>query len=820
MSRKKMFMVLGVLLISFPGSGQTIQVTGTVIAADTKLPIPFCSITASHSGTASDVNGKFKLVIPAPAANQYMVASVIGFTTDSILIAPSQSVYLITLSPLQTTMNDIVVTGVSNATRIREYPVAVSIVSSKSIERSTESNIIDVLVKNVPGLNAVKTGPNISKPFIRGLGYNRVLVLYDGVRQEGQQWGDEHGLEADPYNIEKAEVIKGPASLLYGSDAVAGVVSLFPSVPVIGNKKINQKYFSEYQSNNGLFGNGFRLSNTSNRFSFALRGSYRIAKNYTSKADGTVYNTGFKEANASVLLQYKYENNISTLNLTAYDNLQGIPDGSRDSLTRRFTKQVLEADADDVKNRPIVNNKELNSYQLSPLHQHIQHFRIYSNHHYELKNGNIDILLAGQQNIRREYNHPTTPQQAGMFVRLNTINYGFRFNSIIGQFAEYSAGINGMYQDNKNRGATDFPIPNYHLFDAGAYLVGKWKQKNWTINAGARYDTRFLSSPDFYVKKDQNTGYNRQVTIPDTTGAYLQFPAFSKTFNGISVSLGATFQLNEHFYIKTNIARGYRAPNITEFASNGLDPGAHIVYLGNKGFVPEFSLQEDIGIEWQHHTINFSIAVFNNNLQHYIYLSQLTDANGNPLVNAQGNKTYQYQQSSAQLYGMEATVRIKPSFIKGFTYDNTFSVTYGYNRGIAFKGRGNNGENLPLIPPARSVSDITQEFQRDKGLFSKIIVKAEADITAMQNRFLALNNTETATPGYNLFNCSISAEIPYGKFGQLQCQFQINNLFNKIYQSHLSRLKYFEYYSQSPAGYMGMYNMGRNICFKLILTIQ
>lgn len=120
------------------------------------------------------------------------------------------------------------VTGISRATLLKENPVAISIVSGKTIDKTIESNVIDVLVKNVPGLNAVKTGPNISKPFILGLGYNRVLTLYDGMRQEGQQRGDEHDIEVDAYYIEKAKVIKGPASLMFGSDAVAGVVSMFP----------------------------------------------------------------------------------------------------------------------------------------------------------------------------------------------------------------------------------------------------------------------------------------------------------------------------------------------------------------------------------------------------------------------------------------------------------------------------------------------------------------------------------------------------------------------------------------------------------------
>lgn len=145
------------------------------------------------------------------------------------------------------------------------------------MEKTNETNIIDALVQNTPGLVAVKTGPNVSKPFIRGLGYNRVLTLYDGHRQEGQQWGDEHGIEIDSYNIAQAEVIKGPSSLMYGSDAIAGIISFFPYIPVTPNTE-SLKATSEYQTNNGMVGAGFRWAANKNNWIIATSTSLRFAK--------------------------------------------------------------------------------------------------------------------------------------------------------------------------------------------------------------------------------------------------------------------------------------------------------------------------------------------------------------------------------------------------------------------------------------------------------------------------------------------------------------------------------------------------------------
>ncbi|MGA3013453.1 MAG: TonB-dependent receptor [Bacteroidales bacterium] len=806
-------------IISLNLNAQYRTITGIIKDVQTKEPLPFCSIALRNSfiGTNTDIEGKFKINIPPSKAKPQLIVSYLGYKTDTINIAPSINNYSIFMTQTQSVMNEVVITGVSKATLIKENPVHIISISAKEIEQTNESNIIDAIVKNAPGLNAVKTGPNISKPFIRGLGYNRVLTLYDGVRQEGQQWGDEHGIEVDAYNIEKAEVINGPASLMYGSDALAGVVSLMPSKPQISDVKESGRFFSEFQSNNGLFGNGLRISLGSKHWSYALAVSYRIAKNYSNTIDGRVYNTGFQETNASGTILHATQNGYSSFNLTLYDNLQGIPDGSRDSLTRKFTKQIYEGTDDQIKNRPIVTNAELNSYQLSPLHQHIQHYRIYSNNHYNIGKGDVDFLFAFQQNIRREYNHPTDPQQAGMFVRLNTLSYGFRYNAPSILNTEISVGINGMYQNNLNKNATDFPIPDYNLFDFGSYIYAKWKYKKWTISGGVRYDIRYLQGNNFYTRKDTITGFERQVKLPDTAGAYLQFPSFKKTFNGLSFSIGSTYQITNQISIKANVARGYRAPSITEFASNGLDPGAHIIYLGNRNFVPEFSLQEEVGISGNFEGVSASVSMFNNNIQDYIYLTQLTNAQGNPIINTQGNKTYQYQQASAQLYGMEASLDLHPKFIKGFSFNNSFSMVYGFNRKAEYKDKGVNGEYLPFIPPPKLLSSVNQNLKTKSTYFPAFNFRIETDYNASQNRYLALNKTESYTPSYILVNIAASAEIKYSKKSTLQFQVQVNNLLNTNYQSNLSRLKYFEYYIQSPNGHLGIYGMGRNIGVKLIL---
>ena len=295
------------------------------------------------------------------------------------------------------------------------------------MDQNVNTNLIEAIVKGVPGVTAVTTGPNVSKPFIRGLGYNRVLTLYDGLRQEGQQWGDEHGIEVDEYGISRAEVVKGPASLTYGSDALAGVINMIPYTPMQEDGKLTGDFTTNFQSNNGMVGASLGLAYIKNDWKYSFRASGKAAHNYYNKADGYVFGTAFREYNVSASAKVDKSWGYSKTAITYYNNLMEIPDGSRDSLSRRFTRQVLD-DGDDIKNRPLVSDQDLKRYSINPLHQHIQHYRFYNASQFKFGSSDLNILIGGQQSVRREYNHPTAPKQAGLYVVLNTLNYDVKYN--------------------------------------------------------------------------------------------------------------------------------------------------------------------------------------------------------------------------------------------------------------------------------------------------------------------------------------------------------------------------------------------------------
>ncbi|WP_377144753.1 TonB-dependent receptor [Mucilaginibacter lutimaris] len=801
-------------------SAQKNSLKGTVKVNNIPLAYATVALSGTKHGTTTNDKGFYELKNIAPGEYTVLFSSV-GYYTERIKVTISNGAITTLHAELKegnSKLNEVVVTGVSRATELRSNPVPIVVLSKKEIDQHVNNNIIDAIVKGIPGVTAVTTGPNISKPFIRGLGYNRVLTLYDGIRQEGQQWGDEHGIEVDQYGIARAEVIKGPASLTYGSDALAGVINLIPYIPNGQDGKLNGDIITDYHTNNGLIGSSLGLSYKKHDWKYAFRATGKMAHNYQNKVDGYVYNSAFQEYILSGMARVDKKWGYSQFAVTTYNNKQEIPDGSRDSLTRGFTVQVAEGVNDDIKSRPFAPQKWLTSYGVTPLHQHIQHYRVYNKTEIKLGEGIFASALGWQQSVRREYNHPTQPGQAGLYVTLNTLNYDLRYSPKVINGWETSFGVNGIAQTNRSKDATDFPIPDYNLFDIGSFLFIKKSVGKADISGGIRYDTRNINWGDFYVGANPVNGFEQKVKA-NTPGGKLQFPGFKHTYHGISGSLGLTYNVSERVLLKANIARGYRAPNITEIGSNGLDPGAHIVYLGNRTFKPEFSLQEDLGFIAYLKDADLMLEVFNNQISNYIYQSRLDDANGNPVIIVPGNTTYQYQQSKARLYGAEFTFNLHPHNAKWFELNNSAAYVIGLNQNEKLIAQSNGAaKDLPFIPPLHVRSEVKLKLQGTYGIFSKVYFRAEADAYATQNKYYALNDTETLTPGYTLINAGIGSTLK-AKSGKTICEvfLQADNLFDVAYQSNLNRLKYFEYYNASPDGRSGIYNIGRNLSFKVIV---
>ena len=790
-----------------------VTLSGEVTAANTGLPLQGATIYVPDlkAGTTSDANGNYTLH-NIPAGTYLVQAGFVGYKNNIKTISLNGNTaanFVMEISIVEE--NEIVVTGSSKATTIKRNPIPIVSINKEYLQQNLSTNIIDAIAR-VPGVNAVTTGPNISKPFIRGLGFNRILTLYDGVRQEGQQWGDEHGIEVDQNTVDKVEIVKGPASLIYGSDAEAGVVNLIPANPPPDGKTIGD-ISGEYQTNNGLMAGSAMMAGNKNSINWMGRASFKTATNYQNKIDGRVFNTGFRELDFSGSAGINRSWGYSHLGLSTFNDLQEIPDGSRDSATRKFTKQITEDDTI----RPIVSDEELKSYKITPLHQHIQHYRIYSANSFTLGKGSLGINLAYQKSIRQEFSHPQIAVP-GLDLALNTFSYDAKYYFPEKNGWGVTAGVNGMYQNNNVTKGTEFVIPSYKQFDIGPFIFVKKSMDKLEVAGGLRYDTRQFNNSALYTKPDPVTGFDKPVYGIDTVGADNPFYTYNHTFAGMSGSLGLSYRFSDHFAGKANVGRGYRSPNISEISANGVHPGTNSFQKGNLNFKPEFNWQEDIGLNYNSQHITIDASIFDNNIQNYIYNQKVSSSVGQNTV----IDTFQFQAAKAHLYGGELSIDIHPHPWDWLHFENSLSIVYGNNKGVNGQGKlSDSAKYLPFIPPLHTYSELRANIKKVSSSIVNAFVKVQLEYYAPQNRAYLEFDTETPTPGYSLFNAGFGADITNGKGKTLFSLTAIgDNLFDVAYQSHLNRLKYFEPYPDDPRPHHGIYNMGRNFSFKVNVPLN
>lgn len=778
-------------------------ITGKILDDFTKEPILGATIYIPElkTGTVSDAEGNFsianlpfsKVLIQVTYVGYRMIAEYVDLATtqqkDFFMIA--------TVSEL----NEVVVTGQVSAAEMFRTPAPITFISTNEILQSTSTNIIDA-ISIQPGLAQITTGAGISKPMIRGLGYNRVVTVIDGIRQEGQQWGDEHGIEADEYGISKVEILKGPASLSYGSDAMAGVINLL-SAPPLPVGTIKGSILANYQTNNGLIGYSANLGGNQNGFIWNLRYSHKQAHAFRNKYDGYVLNSGFRENSVSATLGLNKHWGYGHLTGSYFHSTPGIVEGERDSATGLFIKPIITEDS--LEGYGIAIKEDFTSYQPITPYQKVEHKKVVLNNSFILGKGSLKTTLGWQQNSRKEFSEILNPDQFGLFFQLNTINYDLRYVFSGRPDMKMTIGINGMHQSSANKGY-EFLIPDYSLFDAGVYSVFTRSFERLDISVGARYDVRNQNGKDLYLYADGT------IANPEDAGAFQYFKKFSSTYQGFSGTFGVSYQLSDQIFTKLNIARGYRAPNIAEISSNGVHEGTINYIIGVPSLKSENSFQIDFGMGLNTDHINGEISFFSNQISNFIYLSKLESTSGGDSI-TNGYSTFMYTSGEAALMGGEISFDIHPHPLDWLHFKNTFSYVISKQ-----KNSPDSMQYLPFTPPAKWRSEIRASFDGESRYIKNGFLSISADNYFGQDKFYSAFGTETATPGYILLNAGIGFTLQSNTFPEFSLFLNANNILDVAYQSHLSRLKYGPV--NHATGRIGVYNMGRNFSIKLVVPLH
>ncbi|MDP2088999.1 MAG: TonB-dependent receptor [Flavobacteriaceae bacterium] len=572
-----------------------------------------------HKGTTTNESGLFTLQ-NLPTGKVSLIFSSLGFETQLVTVNLNEkNTVSIQLKPMVFEIEEVILSTPFNKLQ-SDNVTKVDFRNMKSLQQSGGSTLMQQLT-SIPGISQITTGNSIGKPVIRGLSGNRVLVYANGVRLENQQFGDEHGLGLNDAGIESVEVIKGPASLLYGSDALGGVLYFTPEkFAASGTYKsdYSQKYFSNTEGTNSSL--GYKTS-TENR-QFLIRGSYNSHLDYKIPSGDRIHNTRFNETDFKTGLGFSNEYFSSNLRYNYTASTLGIPE-----------------------DYGIQSNNRKPEFPNQKIEQHI----VSTHNHYYLNNGKIDADFGYIENIRKEFEEAGA---AALVMKLKTFNYNLKYYLPKIHQLESIIGVQGMAQTNRNYGE-ELLIPNAGLNDFGLFTTLNYTLKNTSFQAGIRFDNRSITTEEHGYLLDK--GY---------------MAAIDKSFNSFNTSVGLKTNFYRNSILRLNFATGFRAPNLAELTSNGVHEGSNRYEIGNSLLKNEQNFQTDVSFEYKTDHFEFYTNGFYNQINNYIFLTPTQTI-------IDENDVYTYIQDDSKLYGGEIGVHFHPHPLDWLHLESSFESVKG-----------------------------------------------------------------------------------------------------------------------------------------------
>ena len=660
---------------------------------------------------------------------------------------------------------DVVVTESYQQRQAKKSALAVDVVDQDFLRKHFTGNFMQAM-ENIPGVQAMDIGSGFSKPMIRGMGFNRIAVLENGIKQEGQQWGADHGLELDAFNIGTVNVLKGPSSLLYGSDAMGGVIDItsppVPSVDMLfGDVTLLGK------SVNGTLGGSFMLGIKKSFWYAQVRYSEQHFGDYRIPTDTIVYltqkmpvygrklkNTAGIERNIGFFAQYqrqRYKANYSVSNVYQktgfFPGAHGIPDVSR-----------VEDDGDS-------RNMELP-------YSKVNHLKVTTLQQYAWEK----LVLSGdfgfQNNHREEwsvfhthYGSQPVPEKAPekeLAFNLNTLSASVKVRFIGSSSWEHALGWDGQHQRNDISGYS-FLLPEYYRSTTGLLWLTTYKPNNViSVSGGMRYDYGYIhisSHEDAYLADYlRKQGYDEEQVEHYKWNSH----AVKKKFGDYSFSLGLVWTPSERHMVKANVGRSFRLPGANELAANGVHHGTFRHEQGDANLKSEQGWQMDASYNLRYNGFSISVSPFVSWFSNYIFLRPT----GEWSVLPHAGQIYRYTGAEVLFAGTEATIDIH--FLRSFNYRISGEYVYTYNC----------DEHIPLSfsPPFSMRNTLT--WQR-----KQVMLYAEWQSIARQNR---VDRNEDRTPGANLFHLGGSLNIPIRGNQAIEITLTARNIFNTRYYNHLS----------------------------------
>ena len=718
-----LFIVFSILCTSIYAQN---TLNGKVIDKTANTAIPYATIYLPEleTGTTTNYNGEFSLNLSKGTFK--IVVSYVGYQTQSLTISiPREDELIIALSESVMEMEEVIISTPFHKLQSEN----VMKVEQKRIQELKASGAVNLAegITSIAGVESVSTGNSIGKPVIRGLSSNRVLVYTQGIRLENQQYGDEHGLGINDAGLESVEVIKGPASLLYGSDALGGVLYLNPERFANMNASSADASINYFSNTKGYSTNaGYKAS--SNGFKFLFRGSLTEHSDYDTK-DYRVTNTRYREQDFKAGFGYQASNFKTEFRYNLNNSKLGLPE----EIGIQSTNKAPLLPYQNIDNH-IFSSKSTLFFEKSSLDVTLGY--IYNNrkefeeeHHH------------GEDDHEDEGDHEEDEHEeleAALNMKLKTFSYDIKYNfPKLGRF-ETIVGVQGMNQTNSNYGE-EVLIPDATTNDFGILATSHIHFDKVDVQLGARYD-------------------NRTIDINNLT---------DKNFNSFNGALGVKMDIFNKVTARLNLASGFRAPNLAELASDGTHEGTNRYEIGNLDLKNEQNFQVDFALEYKNEHIEVFANAFYNTINDYIFLNPNDEF-------IDEDPVYIYEQENANLYGGEFGFHLHPHPIHWLHFESSFETV---------TGKLDNDDYLPLIPANSLTNTIRVEFDSKTIENSYAFIKLRS--TFAQNN---VNSAETESDAYNLLSAGIGGSLNvFNK--DLAITLSATNLLNTKYIHHLSRLK-------------------------------
>ena len=713
-------------------AGQMISFAQThirVLDKENNTPIIYANVYYPDLETSAitDTLGEFKVNFAMP---QVLVQiSAIGYQTFLNRINLNESEQVIYLLPSTHELREIVV--VDNDLRLQyENVMNVEKLNIKN-EAVSGISLADKLT-SIAGIDNLSTGAGIGKPVIRGLSGNRIAVFSQGIRIENQQWGDEHGLGLDENGYEQVEIIKGPASLLYGSDALGGVL-YFVDERYAKNNSIEAAINSEFDSNSLGFRNNGAFKLSKNHLQWNLFGGYTTHTDYKDGNNDFVPNSRFNTGNLKTALGYTGNGFITSLKYSFLNEEYGLTETDENEIDETYK-----------------NGRKL----LMPYQNLTTHILSTENTFFFANDSKLKIDAGYVFNNRKEFEQdgeensqePESHEDAALNMNLNTFSYNAKWYSPRwNERWALTTGSQGMMQNNSNHGE-EILIPDANTYDFGIFAMSDFyyaKKAYWQL--GLRFDTRYITGE-----------------------------AFDKQYYSFNFSTGIYQPVVKNLSFRLNMSSGFRAPNMYELLSDGIHDGANRYEIGDPDLKIENSYQIDASLNYN--TMHFEIFInpYFNYICNYIYLKPTADRINNIPV-------FYYTQQDAFLYGGEAGFHLHPHPLDWLHIEGSYSSTFGQDT----------RHNYLALMPSQKISAMVSASFSFKKTVKKLSVYSQNKYSFAQNK---VADNETPTPDYNLLNAGILLEFG-AKSQPIQINISVNNLLNETYYDHLSRYKVYGIYN-------------------------